>query len=521
MNAPALRAMAAHEVRLRMRRASTVFAMLAVIAVTWLAIPDPRGGMTLMHAGGARLLYDSMTLSIGSAVLLNLLFGLGGFYLVRGRVAEDLRCGIGGVLGATPVGDGTLLLGRWLGGMAYLCALAAAFMTTMLVLHGLRGEAPIQLSAYLQTYVLMLLPAISLAAGMAVLCESCGPLVGKAGDVLYFIVWATQFSSMAPTINHPFGGWNPLLLIDFNGAATVIARLIELFGTPDISIGLSDFNAAVPPAIIGSGFWTADMIATRCASALLGAVPLLPAMLLFHRFSPDRVKAAHGKKRGSPLDLINRVLRPLARLALPLLALAGRLPVPARGIVADLALTLMSKPSLIAALAVASLAGLLAQASALGGVVMMSVVFWGIAVSDVAVRNHAADLESMSGALAGGATAHALAQAASTLLLGCLLTAPALLRWMVEAPLRALALAGGLFFLSAVAHLLGRATRSARTFLALFLVAMYISAQAPNAAILDLVGAHGSATPFSVSVLSAAGLVAILLAWLFDRRARR
>ena len=134
--------LAANEVRLRLRRLSTLAAVLAVVAVTWAMISDFRTGRSLMVVHDARVLYTSSALALGSATMGSLLFSLAGFYLARGRTGEDLRSGIGGVIGATPAGDALLVASRWLGAVGWLVLLLGAFMLTTLVCHLLRGEGP-------------------------------------------------------------------------------------------------------------------------------------------------------------------------------------------------------------------------------------------------------------------------------------------------------------------------------------------------------------------------------------------
>jgi len=512
LHMPVMRASILQEVRLRMRRGSTLAALLAVIAITWLAIPDPSTGMALMGVDKARMLYDSMTLSLGSAALLNLLFGLGGFYLVRGRVAEDLRHGIGGVIGSTPAGDLALLVGRWLGAMAYLLTLAGAFMATVLVLHLLRGEAPIEPATYVVNYMLMLLPALSFAAGMAILCESAGPLVGKAGDVLYFFMWMMQFAAISAIGEAQDQVWHPLMLVDFNGAPTMIVAMVRVFGTPHLNIGLSDFDASLPLVTMPADFWTPAMIATRIGATLIGMLPALAAAVVFHRFSPDRVRAAHGRKRGSPLALADRLLRPLARLVTPLHGPAAGLPAPLRGIAADMLLTLSARPALIVAMAAAIVAGIAASAPSLAGVALAATIFWGVAISDVAVRDHAADLGPMGAAVAGGALARTLRQFAATLLLGWIMLAPVGLRWLEMSPVRGAAVFVGIFAMSACAQAFGVLTRTGRAFLALFLFAMYVSTQVRNVAWLDMVGVNGVADSASVLAMAMVGIAALAVA---------
>ena len=147
-----VKALALNEVRLRMRRTSTLVTLLAVVVLSWMMIVDPAGGSALITVGGAPVLYTSSALAIGSASLGTILFGLGGFYLVRGRIAEDIRSGTGSVIGATPVGNALFVFSRWLGSVAFLGALVLAFMSTIMVLHAVRGHGAIEPLIYLQNY---------------------------------------------------------------------------------------------------------------------------------------------------------------------------------------------------------------------------------------------------------------------------------------------------------------------------------------------------------------------------------
>jgi hypothetical protein len=183
---------------------------------------------------------------------------------------------------------------------------------TMLVLHLLRGEGPVQLAVYLQTYALVLLPLVFFTASMVLLFESWPPLMGKGGDVLYFVLWAMQLSAGAvATANHT--GWSPALLLDFSGIGIVIAQVSAPLST-GLVIGGGDFDASLAPRTLPDLLWTTQIVWTRIASALIALLPLVPALLLFHRFSPDRVKVRAGQGGWSPLALLNRILRPSHRL---------------------------------------------------------------------------------------------------------------------------------------------------------------------------------------------------------------
>lgn len=69
MNAHTILVLAQNEVRLRMRRLSTLVAMLAMIALGWAMIGNPSEGTTMMSIQDARVLYISSALALGSASL--------------------------------------------------------------------------------------------------------------------------------------------------------------------------------------------------------------------------------------------------------------------------------------------------------------------------------------------------------------------------------------------------------------------------------------------------------------------
>ncbi|MFK3741077.1 hypothetical protein [Massilia sp. TN1-12] len=516
MNAYLIRTLALLEARTRLRRLSTLATLLAIVALTWLMISDPSTGRTLIAMGGARVRYTSSALALGSAAQASLLFALAGFYLLRGRMAEDLRSGLAGVIGASPAGNASFLLARWCGGVLYLLALVAAFMATILACHLLRGEGPLEPLVYLQTYALVMGPMILFAASCALLFDSWAPLMGKAGDLLYFVIWMSQVGMMAGVVE---GAGPTAIPVDFTGMSAVIATLAAYGDFRDTMVGIASFDPHLAPLTLPAWTWTARVAGVRCVAAVLALVPLLLAMRLFHRFSPDRVKPARARARRSPLALLNSWLRPLARLAQPLFALSARLHGMAGQVLADVALTLAGAPAAIAALLAAQVLALALDARMLPGLAVACVAFWGILASELSTRDGDAALDGMGAAVAGGAARRYWRQLAAALVLGLMFTGVAALRLAVAAPLRAGALVAGMFALAALATLLGRASGTARTFLALFLFGLYVSISAADVPALDVVGFHGTATLPSVLAWLGVGGLAALAGYLWNRHA--
>ena len=514
-----IKALALNEMRLRMRRTSTLVTLLAVIAISWLMIADPAGGSTLIVVNDARVLYTSSALSVGSASLGCILFCLGGFYLVRGRVAEDIRSGTGSVIGATPVGNALFVFSRWLGGVAYLGSLILAFMLTIMVLHAVRGDGPIEPLVYLTNYTLLLLPLVLFTVSCASLFDNWAPLMGKGGDVLYCFVWAALVAVM-PFIDHaPFGAPIPLLeLIDFNGIGASMLVVTHALQSKHVALGGGDFKAALAPVTMRADLWYGTLIAMRFATGLIALLPLLVSIFLFHRFSPDKVKVAAASKRRSPLEVLNGLLRPLSKLVSPLFRLAARVPGMPGQVLGDVALTFVTAPSALLAIVASLAASSLASVQLLPGVLMASLAFWGVLVSDISTRDYTAGTEDMTGAVRGGVTSRYLRQYAATVLLGLMFSGVVALRWSGSEPLRALALLAGVLGMAGLATMFGRCSRTARLFMALFLFWVYVVLNSPKIALLDAVGSVGVANSGSVMMWTAAGAVALAAGYLWNRR---
>ena len=256
----------------------------------------------------------------------------------------------------------------------------------------------------------------------------------------------------------------------------------------------------------------------RIACALLASAPMLPAILFFHRYSPDRVKVGHARARRSPLAWLNSVLRPLARLIRPLFRLSALVPGRLGQVLAEYTLTLMSAPAAIAALLIAVPTAFLVAPDVLPWVMLASVAFWGILISGLSTRDFDANLEEMADAVTGGSTGRYIRQLLATGLLGLMFVGVAALRWAEHAPLRAAGLIFGVLSMSAVATLVGRTSRTARTFLALFLFGLYVITNVRDVALLDWFGSNGVASNATLILQIAVTLLLSLAGIIYSRK---
>ncbi|MBC3872157.1 hypothetical protein [Undibacterium flavidum] len=512
-----IRVLSLNEVRLRMRRLSTLFAVMAMIAISWAMIVDPQTGSSMMAINNARVLYTSSALAMGSASLLSFLLALIGFYLVRGRIVEDLRSGIGSVIASTSVSNSLFLFSRWLGGAAYMLALVLVAMFSIIVLHAIRGDGPIQLWVYLQTYLLVLGPMIVFAVGAAILFDSVPVLMGKAGDFLYFIAWVMQISIISKIEELSAGAMSPWLLLDFSGLVTTIFTLKAHLFTNHFSLGSSTFDPQVTPITLPVVMWSMQMALMRIGTAALALCLLLPAVPLFHRFSPDKVKQSHARKRRSPLEILNGWSRPLAKQVQALFVWSAQFPNFFGQVLADIALTLVNAPFAILVLVVVTVFAALMKLQSLSGLTLFAVAFWGVLISDVSTRDFQAAIEGMTAAVNGGAMRRYLRQLSATMVLGFLFVGVILFRLSFASPFMALVLAIGIVSMSALATALGKTSKTSKTFMSLYLFTLYVATQATKAPILDIFGFNGVATSAQVLMHLEIAAAAIFTGYFYTR----
>nr|WP_315468477.1 hypothetical protein [uncultured Undibacterium sp.] len=512
-----LQVLAMNEVRLRMRRLSTLVAVMAMIAISWAMIVDPKTGSSLMVIQQARVLYTSSALAMGSASMLSFLLALIGFFLVRGRIVEDIRSGIGCVIAATPVSNSLFLFSRWLGGVIYMLALIMVAMCSIMVLHALRGDGPIQVLVYLQTYLLVLGPMIVFAVSAAILFDSVPLLMGKAGDFIYFISWMFQLSIIAKIEEMSAGSLSAWLLMDFSGLVSTIVVLKTHFLTNHFSLGSSTFDPLVVPIALPVNMWSWQMFILRLSAAGLALTLLLPAVLLFHRFSPDKVKQSHARKRRSPLEILNNWTRPLAKQVQPLFTWAAHSANFMGQVTADIALTFVNAPFAIIALVVLTGLAAVCNLKAIPGLTVFAVAFWGVLISDNSTRDFQAAIEGMTGAVRGGAVRRYCRQLLATIVLGLLFTGVIIFRLSFVTPLFALALLVGIISVAALANSLGKLTNTPKTFMSLYLFTVYISTQADKAVMLDIFGFNQVTTLANVMMQSEIALTAIVLGYIYTR----
>ena len=187
------------------------------------------------------------------------------------------------------------------------------FMAAIGVCHAVRGDGPYDLLTYLQTYALVLIPTVFFTASCALAFDAVPWLMGKLGDTIYFSIWIFQLTLVAQLHGGAAGPLSWVMLLDFSGLAIAAHSLILQTGTASFSLGASSFDAALAPIVLPAQLWSWPLVTSRLGAVAVALLPFLPTVLLFHRFSPDRVKARLGQQRRSPLAFVNAHLQRLSK----------------------------------------------------------------------------------------------------------------------------------------------------------------------------------------------------------------
>jgi hypothetical protein len=480
------------DVLIRFRRLSTlvVFLLLSAFAYVWM--PDPSTGRALMRVGGARAVYNSAAVGIASAMLASLFIGLVGFYVVSNAIARDLVTRCGSVIASTEISSGEYLAGKFAGNAIFLAVFTGGFMLVSMAMVVVRGEAPLEPWTIMAEYTLLVPSAIVLVSALAILFESVPFLSGRAGEVLYFLLWAGLIAaSTALVINHvPWA-----VYFDPTGLAFLMRQIEATHGPTRIAIGAGPFDPARPLVVVEGLRANAAMLAPRFVATLVALALLLVARAAFHRFDPARVRGGERHaKRGWGARL--------AALAKPAARLVWR--IPARGAVAaDALMTFAAHP-----IAVVALFAIAIATAASSGASAVAFAAAAIFVSDVATRDRTAGAAAMIYAAPSLRERFVLWKFASSLaVVSVLLVIPAI-RVAISRPAALPAFAAGLAFIAGAAAGLGVISANPKTFVVLFLSFWYLVVSDHGATpALDFAGFYGvpraavSATYLAIAIV--------------------
>src|SRR5690606_5362043 len=262
----------------RARRPAFPVTVFGALALGFLAVPPESARYAMVKVGTFRGVYDSAYIGTMLAMIGSLWLPLFGFYVVRNALGRDTASGVGELLAATPVRTPAYLLGKYLGNLAVLGAMAAALAAIAPVMQLLRGESttidPIGLWLPL---VLFCLPALAVGAAAAVVFESIPFLGGGCGNFVWSFPYPALSLATPPRLySETTAGFQDDVAAQYPGANT------------EISIGLTMEEHGLGRFVWAGPDFGLPVVVASLAPALAATVAAAAPSLWFPRFDPAR-----------------------------------------------------------------------------------------------------------------------------------------------------------------------------------------------------------------------------------------
>lgn len=191
------------DLRQRLRSGSFWGVALAVVVAAWWCLPPLDAGYMVVAVGDHhRGFYSSAWIGMVLAML-SLLWGLVGFYVVRGTVQRDFETRVWQLLGTTSMRRGAYLLAKWASHVAVMAGLLAATLAVGLVAQWVRAEdRQVDLWELVKPSLFIALPTLAFSAMLAIWFDVIPQLRRTAGNIAFFFVWAALLTAGPAGVEH-------------------------------------------------------------------------------------------------------------------------------------------------------------------------------------------------------------------------------------------------------------------------------------------------------------------------------
>lgn len=196
-------ALLAADLRQRLRSGRFWVVALAITAAGWWCLPPVDAGYLIVAIGDHhRGFYSSAWIGMVLAML-SLLWGLVGFYLVRGTVQRDFETRVWQLLGTTSMRRSAYLLAKWASHLAVMAGLLGATLLVGLAAQWIRAEdRHVDLWELVKPGLFIALPTLAFSAMLAIWFDVIPPLRHTAGDIAFFLVWVALLTTGSSGIAH-------------------------------------------------------------------------------------------------------------------------------------------------------------------------------------------------------------------------------------------------------------------------------------------------------------------------------
>jgi hypothetical protein len=510
----ALLAQIGAEVRMRMRSAATLIAVLAFVAGAFFWIPDPHGTATSLswELPDGRVqapLYTAEYVGFAISILSGIFLALGGFYLVAGSVRRDRERNVGAILAATPLSKTAYLGGKFAAHFVYLLLLAALGLAAGLAAFLRFGIGPFSLADFSLPYFASIIPAVAVVASLAILFDVTPLLRGRGGLVIWFFFFVFVLIKLPLDLSGADvdgGGRTAPPGSPRDGPGGDDPKVLPIYDPSGLATHQWHVRQSLPEKVKGvsTGYvfhskpferveWhgaplTAKQIVFRALNLALAVVPLSLAILLFDRFDPAaRFRPRRGKKKRTKAEQAvvaedaSRRERPAVHLT-PIHARPGAVT----AVFAEARLIWESATWIKWPLALAAILAGLLPGNLPAGIFLVLLV---PVISEAAAREEMAGTRALVFSQPGVPASLVLWKTASLTLVVTMLGAPMVVRGFVDSLAKGIAGVVGLLAISALCVGLGSLSSGGKLFTGLYVACWY--AAMSGGAEMDITGALG------------------------------
>ncbi|MEF2964977.1 ABC transporter permease [Paenibacillus sp. M1] len=174
----------------RIRRFSFLVILGIMIMVAYFFVPPADGGYVTLYLDYYRGIYNSAWVGASVAISTTLFLSLFGFYLVKNSIKRDEQSGFGQIIAATPVSKLKYLIGKTISNFAVLSIIVFVVILMAIIMQLVREEVmKIELWDLISPFLFLTFPTLAVVSALSVLFETCKPLKGALGNVIYFIIF--------------------------------------------------------------------------------------------------------------------------------------------------------------------------------------------------------------------------------------------------------------------------------------------------------------------------------------------
>ena len=282
---------------------SRSYAFLITIAVTiyaaWSFVPPPEANYTTLTMFGYKGVYNSAWVGHVTALMSTLVLSLSGFFLVIGGIKKDVDTEVGLIIATTPISNFGYLFSKLFSNFLILLTISGlAFLVGILMFFVRSSGYPFHISDFLFPYLFMVVPAMFLVSGLAIVAEV---FLGRK-SILQYLIFFVVFGVLMSNVNNNTKN-SMVTVTDALGIRTVFNSVKDKVNTEfnekidKVSLGYVIHKNRTFKTFVWEGLsWDGLFLLSRALwiSLTVGLVYL--SSFFFHRFDFKQAEKKEKKK---------------------------------------------------------------------------------------------------------------------------------------------------------------------------------------------------------------------------------